>query len=62
MESGAIGHTCYVNGVPFSVIRSVSDSADGGSHMEYAQFAQSAADNTAKLLKIYFEYKKGKEQ
>ena len=62
MESGAVGHTCYINGVPFIAVRSVSDSADGSSPMDYARFSQAAADNTAKLLKIYFEYERGKQK
>ncbi len=42
MEGAAIGQTCYVNSVPFAVLRTISD-GDGGS-MEYEQFKVKAAD------------------
>ena len=44
MEGAAIGQVCYVNGVPFCVLRAISDSADGSSHMDYPVFAQMAAE------------------
>lgn len=55
MESGAVGQVCYVNGVPFCIIRSISDEADGRSHMDYNEFAKKAADNASKLLKLYLK-------
>ena len=44
MEGAAIGQVCYVNGVPFCVLRAISDSADG------PVFAQMAADQSVRLL------------
>ena len=41
MEGGSIGHVCYMNHVPFTVLRTISD-GEGGA-MDYAQFAQKAA-------------------
>ena len=41
MEGGSIGHVCYVNHVPFAVLRTISD-GDGGT-MDYHTFAQKAA-------------------
>ena len=41
MEGGSIGHVCTVNGVPFAVLRTISD-GDGGT-MDYNTFAQKAA-------------------
>lgn len=41
MEGGSIGHVCYVNGVPFTILRSISD-GEGG-HMDYETFAEQAA-------------------
>lgn len=41
MEGGSIGHVCYVNKVPFAVLRSISD-GEGGA-MDYATFAEQAA-------------------
>lgn len=50
MEGAAIGQVCFVNKVPFCVLRAISDSADGSSHMDYPQFAKMAAANSVKLL------------
>ncbi len=51
MEGAAIGHVCYVNKVPFCVIRAISDNADGSSHMDYAEFIKIAAKNSSAVLK-----------
>ena len=42
MEGGAIAHVCYINKIPFALIRSISD-ADG-SAMDYNTFAGKAAE------------------
>ena len=41
MEGGSIGHVCYVNKVPFAILRSISDGE--GASMNYATFAEKAA-------------------
>ena len=41
MEGASIGHVCYMNKIPFLVLRSISD-GDGGA-MDYATFAEKAA-------------------
>ncbi len=53
MEGAAIGHVCYVNNVPFTVIRSISDNAseEAGS-MEYPTLCQHAAKQSQELIKI----------
>ena len=50
MEGAAVGQVCYVNRVPFCVLRAISDSADGSSHMDYPVFAQMAAEQSVRLL------------
>lgn len=44
MEAASIGHTCAVNGVPFSILRAISDKADEGAVEDYPSFARSAAE------------------
>jgi len=51
MEGGAIGHTCYVNGVPYLVLRAISDEADGGAPTDFVGFAQKSAQNTVAILR-----------
>ena len=50
MEGAAIGQVCYVNKVPFAVIRAISDDADGGACEDYPTFAKMAAKNSAKAV------------
>ncbi len=51
MEGGSIGHVCYMNQVPFAVLRAISDGE--GSTMDYAEFAEKAA---AKGIEVILEY------
>ena len=41
MEGGSIGHVCFINNVPFAILRSISDSEGGA--MDYETFAEKAA-------------------
>ena len=51
MEGAAIGQVCYMNKVPFCVLRAISDSADGSSHMDYPQFVKIAAEQSVNLMR-----------
>ena len=53
MEGAAIGQVCYVNKVPFCVLRAISDSADGSSHMDYPQFVKLAATQSVSLMRRF---------
>jgi adenosylhomocysteine nucleosidase len=56
MEAGAIAQAAYVAGLPFAVIRSISDSDAGdGARMEFETFVQIAADRAGGLLLRFFE-------
>ena len=48
MEGGSIGHVCYINKVPFLILRSISDS-DGGA-MDYQTFAEKAAIQSIEVV------------
>ncbi len=50
MEAAAIGHTCFVNGTDFCIIRAISDSADGSAHIDYPTFSKQAANNAANII------------
>ena len=50
MEGGSIAQVCYLNGVPFVVLRSISDNASTGAHMEYEKFKLIAAKNSTDIL------------
>ncbi len=53
MEGGAIGHVCYVNGVRFAVLRSISDSANEGSVSDYPAFAKMAAEKYIEIVEAF---------
>ncbi len=49
MEGCAIAQTAFVNNIPFAVVRSISDSADGEATMDYPTFLPIAAQNSQNL-------------
>ena len=53
MEGGSIGHVCYVNKVPFAVLRAMSDGADDGANMDFPTFAKMAAENSTAVIKKF---------
>ena len=51
MEGGSIGHVCYVNNVPFGIIRAISDGE--GAEMDYMTFAPLAAKQSVVIVKKF---------
>lgn len=51
MEGASIAQVCYLNSIPFVVIRSISDNANNGAHMDYEKFIPIAVSNSTKILK-----------
>ena len=49
MEGAAVGHACYLSGVPFAVVRCISDGADDSGGMDYDTFVGHAARRCAKI-------------
>ena len=47
MEGAAIAHTAWRNGVPFAVVRAISDKADDSADMDYPTFEAIAAKRCA---------------
>lgn len=47
MEGAAIAHTAHRNGVPFVILRAISDKADNSAQMDYPAFEQQAAHRCA---------------
>lgn len=50
MEGAAIAHACYINRVPYLIIRCISDMADGQVDMDYAEFEKTAAHKSADIV------------
>ncbi len=51
MEGGSIAQVCHLNKVPFVVIRSISDNANTGAHMDYEKFKYVAVENSVVILR-----------
>ena len=49
MEGAAIAHTAYRNGVPFVILRAISDKADDSAEMDYPTFEAIAAKRCAEV-------------
>ncbi|MCL2344201.1 MAG: 5'-methylthioadenosine/adenosylhomocysteine nucleosidase [Firmicutes bacterium] len=50
MESGSIGHVCYVNQIPFTVLRAISDRADAAAPGDFDDNLNRAALKPIELL------------
>ncbi len=50
MEGGAIAHAACLNKTPFVILRAISDTADGSSHIDFPTFVQKAADISARIV------------
>lgn len=50
MESASIAHACYLNNVPFTIIRAISDVVGGHQIEDYDKFAAEASKLAAKIV------------
>lgn len=59
MEGGSIGQVCRINGVPFAILRSISDSmSEEDDAVEYATFSRSAAKRSIEILTAFLHMEK----
>jgi adenosylhomocysteine nucleosidase len=50
MEGAAVGHVCTLHQVPFVIIRSLSDKADGSAQINFVEFVQEAAKRSSIIV------------
>ncbi len=50
MEGAAVGQVATLNGVPYLVVRAISDRADGSSDVDFQTFLQEAAHSSARVV------------
>lgn len=55
MEGAAIAQVCYLDKVPFAVIRSISDSPNGNNAIVFDEFVKLASQRCAKILKEFLK-------
>ena len=51
MEGASIAQVCYLDKIPFLVIRSITDKLDGSSKIDFEKFLESSSKNAANILK-----------
>lgn len=51
MEGASIAQVCYLNSIPFVIIRSISDNANNGAHIDYERFVPIGVKNSTNILK-----------
>ena len=56
MEGAAIAQTSYLNGIPFVIIRTISDKADNSASVDYPTFEKKAIANEVKIVKKFCAY------
>jgi adenosylhomocysteine nucleosidase len=55
MEGAAIAHTCYLNKIPFVILRAISDNADDSGDVDYERFFRESALKAASIIKKMVE-------
>lgn len=55
MEGAAIAQVCYLDKIPFVVLRSISDSPNGNNAMVFDEFVELASKRCANILKEFFK-------
>ena len=55
MEGAAIGQVCYVNGIPYGILRAISDGGDEQAFADYPTFLAAAAKTATKVMLRFVE-------
>ena len=50
MEGGSVGQVCWLNKVPFAVLRAISDNANESGGVDFMTFARQSAEKSQQLL------------
>lgn len=50
MEGASVAQVCSMNAIPYVVLRSMSDKADGSAHVNFAEFTIQASENSYKMV------------
>lgn len=50
MEGASVANVCDLLNKPFSIIRSISDSADGNANIDFDKFLETSAQNSANIV------------
>lgn len=50
MEGASVAQVCSMNAIPYVVLRSMSDKADGSAHVNFGEFTVQASENSYKMV------------
>ncbi|WJH33182.1 5'-methylthioadenosine/adenosylhomocysteine nucleosidase [Paenibacillus aurantius] len=50
MEGASVAQVCHMNGVPFVILRSMSDKADGSAHINFPEFTKQASLHSYRIV------------
>jgi adenosylhomocysteine nucleosidase len=50
MEGASVAQVCDMNQIPFVIIRSMSDKADGSAHVNFSEFTVTASNNSFQMI------------
>ncbi len=50
MEGASVAQACFMNGIPYVIIRSMSDKADGSAHVNFAEFTVEASNRSYAIV------------
>lgn len=56
MEGGAIAQVCYQNGIPYVIMRAISDKADGSSSVDFEEFMEQTAERCAASVRYMISH------
>ncbi|MGC5328408.1 5'-methylthioadenosine/adenosylhomocysteine nucleosidase [Brevibacillus sp. SYSU BS000544] len=52
MEGAAVGQVCSMNEIPFVIVRSMSDKADGSAHVNFVEFTKLASQRSYEMVVV----------
>ena len=51
MEGASVAHVCYLDNIPFLIIRSITDKLDGSSKIDFVEFLDFSSKKVSNVLK-----------
>lgn len=55
MEGGAVGQVCYRNGIPFGILRCISDDINQNEFMDFERFKGLASEKSIKAISFFIK-------
>ena len=53
MEGASVAHGAYLNHIPYIILRAISDCADDSEEVSFAQFAETSARTSARIVRSF---------